>query len=426
MPGDEPRQVTGSQGSATAEPPVADGSIDELNADELSEGISQLHAVIVAALKRLLDFVAAYDRCEAWRADGAASMVDWLVMRLSVERRTAAEWVRVAHRLDDLPAIAAALAEGRLSWDQLAPLTRFATEENDRQLAGEAPGWSANETREAAQRATAPTVRDAEEAHRARSLRFFTDRHLWHVRGALPLEDGALVASVLSGLASEAPADPGTGRFEPLEARLADALVELATTKAAEESDADRPSVIVHTDVSALAGDEAGLAELDSGARLAAETARRLACDCRWQLVVEDGRGEVVRLGRTTRQVPAWLVRQLRRRDRGCRFPGCGRVRWLHAHHLVHWADGGSTDQDNLLLLCGHHHRVLHEGGWSVHVDESGAVTFKKPSGRLLTKGPPPLRPDVRRRLFGPAPPRPPSEPLPPDEWARAWMQGRL
>ena len=89
----------------------------------------------------------------------------------------------------------------------------------------------------------------------------------------------------------------------------------------------------------------------------------------------------MVRLGRTTRQVPTWLHRQLRRRDRGCRFAGCGRTKWLHAHHLTHWADGGPTDQDNLVLLCGRHHRVVHEGGWQVTSTRDGTVTFRKPNG---------------------------------------------
>ena len=277
-----------------------------------------------------------------------------------------------------------------------------------------APGWSAAETKALAQRAKTPKVADANEAHRARRLTWWQDAHLLHLRGALPTEAGAQLTGVLTFLASAAPKDPETDTFEPFEARAADALVELAATRAGESADPDRPFVVVHTDPAALAGDEEGEAELTEGRRLAAATARRLACDCRWQLVVEHQDGEVVRLGRTTRQVPAWLNRQLRRRDRGCRFTGCGATRWLHAHHVTHWADGGATDQDNLVLLCGRHHRVVHEGGWQVTSTKQGTVTFKKPNGDVLTCGPPPLRPDVRQRLFGPDPPPAPPPPKPP------------
>jgi hypothetical protein len=380
--------------------------------EELSEAITQLHASEVVTHRRLLEVVAAFDEEERWREDGALSMESWLVARLSIAHRTAVEWVRVARALRALPAIDEVVNEGRLSWDQLAPLTRFATGATDEVLAGAAPTWSAAETKGLAERAKAPRVADVNEAHRQRRLTWWSDPHLLHLRGALPAEAGAQLTGVLTALAEGAGKDPETDAYEPFAARAADALVELAATRAAEEADCDRPFVVVHTDPAALAGSEEGEAELAEGRRLAAATARRLACDCRWQLVVENEDGEVLRLGRTTRQVPAWLTRQLRRRDRGCRFGGCGATRWLHAHHLTHWADGGPTDPDNLVLLCGRHHRVVHEGGWQVTSASDGTVRFEKPNGEVLTCGPPALRPDVRRRLFGPDPP--PDRPAPP------------
>src|SRR5437764_52333 len=105
----------------------------------------------------------------------------------------------------------------------------------------------------------------------------------------------------------------------------------------------------------AMAADAPGLsaAQLET----AAETAGRLACDCRWQLVAEDDKGRALGLGRTTRQTPRWLARQVRRRDGGCRFPGCARKRWLHSHHLRWWIKGGPTDPDNLAAICRYHHR---------------------------------------------------------------------
>jgi Domain of unknown function (DUF222)/HNH endonuclease len=396
------------------EPPRA-GVDTPPTSDDLSEAIGQLHAAEVTVHRRLLEVIATFDEQEKWREDLCPSMAAWLVARLSIVYSTAAEWVRVARALRGLPAIAEVVAEGRLSWDQLVPLTSFAKEATDDVLAGAAPGWSAAETKALAQRAKTPKVADANEAHRARRLTWWQDAHLLYLRGAFPTEAGAQLTGVLTSLASAAPKDPETDTFEPFEARAADALVELAATRAGECADPDRPFVVVHTDPAALAGDEEGEAELAEGRRLAAATARRLACDCRWQLVVEHEDGEVVRLGRTTRQVPAWLNRQLRRRDRGCRFTGCGATRWLHCHHVTHWADGGATDQDNLVLLCGRHHRVVHEGGWQVASTKQGTVTFKKPNGELLTCGPPPLRPDVRQRLFGPDPPPPaPPPPKPP------------
>ena len=380
---------------------TGDSPAGPVTSDDLSEAISQLHAAEVAVHFRLLGLVRAYDQANLWMQDGAATMAQWLVARLGVSAATASEWVRVARALEGLPAIAAVTAHGGLSWDQLAPLTRLADARTDDSLAVRGPGWTAAQIRDLAARANAPRVEDANDAHRNRRLRWWADQHLLHLKGDLPVEAGTLVTRVLDRIASEAPADPETKVFDPYEARCADALVELASLHVTNDADADRATVVVHADVALLAGDDAALAELEDGPRLAAETARRLACDCRWQLVAEDGAGDVVRLGRTTRQIPPWLVRQLRRRDRGCRFAGCGRTRWLHAHHARHWANGGPTDPDNLVLLCGHHHRLVHEGGWSIEMHEGGRATFVRPTGQRMSTGPPSLRPDVQRRLFG-------------------------
>ena len=389
---------------------VADSGVGEvpLTSDEFSEAISQLHAAEAAVHRQLLDLIRRFDESRLWTDDGAATMAQWLVARLAISPKTASDWVEVAAALPNLPSIASLAAEGRLSWDQLAPLTRLATSETDESLAASAPGWTAAQIHDLAARARAPRIEDINDAHRNRHLRWWSDKYMFRLRGALPVEAGAMLTKVLDRMASEHTPDPASIEWEPHDRRVADALVELASLHVSDDADADRATVVVHVDVAALAGDEQAVAELEDGPRIAAETARRLACDCRWQLVVENEVGDIVRLGRTTRQTPMWLVRQLRLRDRGCRFVGCGRTRWLHAHHIAHWADGGRTDPDNLVLLCGHHHRFIHEGGWSIAVGADGGVTFTRPNGRPVATGPPPLRPDVHRRLFG-------SDPSPPD-----------
>jgi len=92
--------------------------------------------------------------------------------------------------------------------------------------------------------------------------------------------------------------------------------------------------------------------------------------------------GDAVGLGREARVVNRRLRRLLMRRDGGmCRFPGCGMRRGLHAHHVVHWADGGETEMENLVMVCGFHHRSLHEGGWNV-VNKAGRFVFYDPTGR--------------------------------------------
>jgi hypothetical protein len=92
---------------------------------------------------------------------------------------------------------------------------------------------------------------------------------------------------------------------------------------------------------------------------------RRLACDASFRLAVLDDNDQLLRIGRASRTVPATLRNALALRDGGCRFPGCDRpIDWTEPHHLKHWFDGGPTNLINLLLLCGFHHGLVHEGGW--------------------------------------------------------------
>ena len=87
------------------------------------------------------------------------------------------------------------------------------------------------------------------------------------------------------------------------------------------------------------------------------------------------------RLVPCARRVQPALRRALEARDRGCRFPGCSHERWLDAHHVVHWADGGETSLSNTLLLCSRHHRLLHEGGFAIRADANGEWQFQNAKG---------------------------------------------
>ena len=127
------------------------------------------------------------------------------------------------------------------------------------------------------------------------------------------------------------------------------------------------------------------------------ETARRLCCDAGIVATVDGPTGEPLAVGRRTRTIPPAMRRALLIRDRGCRFPGCASTHRLHGHHVRHWAKGGETSLDNLLLLCPFHHRLVHEGGFDVHRLDDGAYRFVSPHG--WTVRPPqssgPSSPDV-------------------------------
>jgi hypothetical protein len=356
---------------------------------------------MTATHAQLLNVVAEYDRRQAWREDGATSMADWLAARRGKAHRQTKEWTRVARSLEQLPALANAFSEARLSFDQLAPVTKLASPETEAAMAEQAPAYTAAQLELAARRGRPVPLADANEEHRRRyvRLRWDTDDRFLRITGRLADAEGAVVERALTVLAQSAPPDPATGVYDDLESRCADALTELASTELAEEADADKASVVIHTEPAVLGGAD-GCAEIEDGPQIAAETARRLACDCRWQLVAEDDSGQALGLGRKTRQTPRWLARQIRRRDGGCRFPGCSRKRWLNSHHIWHWIKGGPTDPDNLVAFCGYHHRLFHEGGWRIEGDADGELRFVHPLGAVLSTRPVPLRADVQDRLL--------------------------
>jgi len=121
---------------------------------------------------------------------------------------------------------------------------------------------------------------------------------------------------------------------------------------------------------------------IEDGPAVAAETARRLACDASLVAIVEDEKGEPLNVGRKTRSIPPALQRALNARDKGCRFPGCTHKKYTDAHHIKHWAKGGETKMSNLVTLCRFHHRKVHEGQVIVQVLDDGAIRFVQPDGQ--------------------------------------------
>ena len=366
--------------------------------EALTESLDQATAVMAAASAEALRLVAEHARRKLWRRDGATSMTSWLAGRYGLAWGTAREWVRVAHVLRGLPRIAEAYRCGRLSWDQLRPLTRFATPDTDETWAEKASQLRPAGLWREARRHERVRVREAQRIHRERYLWLNWDHErpvLW-VEGMLPAEEGAAVESALGRRAEGIPRDPDAA--DPGGARLADALVGLAT------EGPERATVVVHAGAEVLVREEPDrgpwLAETEGGHRLPTESVRRLACDARIDWVLER-ESRPVGIGRRGRQVPEAILRVLRHRDGGaCRFPGCERKRWLHAHHLVHWADGGATNLDNLVLLCHAHHRLIHEGGWRTSGHPGHDLRFHDPGGWAVRDRPPQLRPEIRARYL--------------------------
>jgi hypothetical protein len=410
-------------GNRIAGPPPRDSSSEVEHVEarrrevaRLGDEIARLSAHIQAATYRLLEMIGDFDASEGWHEEGFRSCAAWLSWRTGIAPGAAREKVRVARALKELPALSAALARGLVSYSVARAITRVATPETEAewvetarhataaQLERLVGGWQVVRR--------SPEREGENEPHDEWSLCVVPEADgSWRVKGRLGPEAGAVLCRALEA-AGEALRGREPDAEVPAAARRADALglvAEAALGTGFETSSGDRPvvgraerfQVVVHVSAETLAGAEArgnAVGEVHGGPYVSAETSRRLACDSAVVEMTHDRDGSVLDVGRRRRTVPTPLRRVLDRRDGGCRFPGCG-VRFCDAHHVQHWAEGGATRLDNLLLLCRHHHRRVHEDGWTLTLDERGEARFHRPDGRLL--------PNVPER-----------SPVPVDSWA--------
>ena len=347
-------------------------------ADERAEAIGQLAALQCATHAELLRLVAAMDKERDWAADGATDPCAWVVAVCGVTRDRARAWVRVAHALEALPALRAAYAAGRLSWDQIEAVTRFATPETEAEVLAEVEGLSARQVRLLARQRRPITRPEAEDAERLTSLVFRPDHRRGGIRvnGFLTTDMGASVAAALGRHAESMGPNPVTGRWDPLPRRLALALHDVASS-ANSQAIATRPdlaTVVLHADVEIVDGSVAGNGTVGD-ATVAHDGVLRALCDAKVELHLHHPDGPVVGATRSSRTIPPWLRRAVTHRDGTCRFPGCERpIRQLH--HIHHWSRGGHHATWNLVGLCWDHHTLVHEGGWRIEGNPEGCVTF--------------------------------------------------
>ncbi len=345
-------------------------------------------ADVGAGQQRLLEAIAECDRDGTWLADGCGDFAQLISAQLGISNWSARRWVGAAEALPGLTQIRSALGSGTLSIDKVLELGRFAAPETEARLVSWAKRVTPATIRRRGDVANSPARKETIESDRSRHLDYWwTDdgRRLW-LEGSWPSDQGAVIAKSLDRMAGRLPdiiddedADPPSFG-ESLVTRRADALVALASHRIARDADADRATVVVHVDAETLATDHGGC-EIEGGGVAGAETARRLACDGRIEFAFHDCNGRTVGVDRASRTPPPWLVRQLRRRDRGCTFPGCDARWFLQSHHIWHWGKGGPTDLYNLVLVCGRHHKLVHEYGWDVEVNADDVVTWRRPDG---------------------------------------------
>ena len=356
----------------------------------------------LVALRRQIDLLEAefsrrlraFDRRRGWMAGGAASLVSWLRTRCRLSVGAATQHADVARHLTELPETGAALRAGEIGFHHAAVVARCAAEVGNEAVRGvegtlvEAarkldPGRLRLVTRHLRHCVDPNGALDADNADHARRWLHVSQTldGIFVLDGQLDAEGGAVLRSAIDALDEPAPG----GDTRTAAQRRADALVELATRQlqggALPAVGGQRPHLTVTASVETLErrpGSQAG--DMSWAGPVVAETVRRLACDAALTRVTLDAAGSPLDVARTTRTIPPAMRRALVARDGGCRFPGCDRPpEWTDAHHVEHWADGGATRLDNLVLLCRAHHRAVHEQGWRVAWNADRALVAVPP-----------------------------------------------
>jgi len=348
----------------------------------------------------LLD-IAEFDQKEAWRGDGSLSMRDWLIAQCHVSRARARTLVESAARAKDLPALSGALSDGRLTLDVFAPLASVATPETDADLAQASEHWTPKQARELVTEVKGTTDADAGSQFRHRFVRFDDERRL--IWAQLTGDSYALVKSAVLGRARRhdhpSANDPDFVRFE---SRCADALLQICVEQGRKKAPiraaaaepvygGARTTMVVHTDLDRiLYGDGYGHASIEGVGPISAEVARRLACNAHITLSFDAPDGTSLDQKQLERDPTHAQRIEIRRRDQGCRFPGCGCKNVTDVHHIVWASKQGPTKLSNLLTLCVAHHSRVHELGWKMDGDANSQVRFISPQNRAFVSSPSP------------------------------------
>lgn len=432
---------------ATEASRATEATDDALSLDDLESRMCLLAGRIAANECEFLTLLAEYDEREGWGVWELRSAAHWLSTRCGMRLGAARERVRVARALTLLPRVREAFAKGRLSYCKVRALSRVATPTTEETLVELALGATGAQLERIVRSWRTALAEDYSASQRVRrSVRRREDEDgsvVFVVR--LPPEDAAVLDSALRAACAEILDDDGRpvetpeelrlaeelSRAEPQQRGEADAIVLMAERFLSQPPAADKPEVyqvVIHAESAMFgeaeeqneaegqnepAADQPGSARnptpgdrphpqrgqsiteaarfagapgatIEGGGQVCGAAVLRLLCEASAQVWLRDRDGRTLDLGRTARDASRKQRRALRRRDGGCRFPGCTRQTHLIPHHVRWWSRRGATDLDNLVLLCSAHHHAVHEIGYSITNLGRGCFVFLRPDGRVV------------------------------------------
>jgi Domain of unknown function (DUF222)/HNH endonuclease len=389
--------------------------VGQLSKDDLRARMHEAFRVKTAAEAEFTICLAESNKREMFRDDGATSLEAWTAETLGVSSATARSYAHVAEKSQALPQLMGALSGGEISLDKVRAVLDVATPGTDQALCAQAKELNVRELTEVARtsaaRARSATVSPSRSEHEGRYVRFNDERRT--MTAQLPSEDYARTKARVDACADTVSSEEKT----PLDQRRCDGfmgIIDSVTPGAGNRAaSSDSPTtgttsttstttattaapkpffVVAHVPLESLvdgSGDKSELAaELEHQGLIDVETVQRIACDATVVVAVDDTLGHTMYEGRARRFPTGAQRREVMRRDRQCRFPGCANAMFAAVHHIKPWGSGGRTDLENLVLLCEKHHGVVHRNGWSMTGNANEELRIENPKARVTVSRP--------------------------------------
>jgi hypothetical protein len=373
--------------------PLRSDLIATLSNEELTAALEEAFKEKTAAEGRFIFLLGEAARRETFRDYGATSTQSWTVERFGVSKATARALTLVGEKASDLPHLVGSLCAGDVSFDKVRAVVDVATPDTDEELRDQARVCTVRELAEVTRTAPLADRTSGRSSGDRKYLRF--NDALCTMSAQLPPDEYAEARTSLEARAKDVPSDGDT----PWDERLCDGFLELIRSSAegstAPATAASPYIVVAHVPLTSLtdeSGRQTSLAgELEHVGLIDGETVQRIACDATIAIGVDDDVGHTMYEGRARRFPSDAQRREVKRRDRHCRFPGCTNMTFTNVHHIVAWKPGGRTDLPNLVLLCKHHHGVVHRNGWTMSGDANEELTIIAPTGGVMVSRPSPF-----------------------------------
>ncbi len=387
--------------------------------DEMRRVLIALQHHLDAVTVAQATLIDAATRCGAWEGTGARNIAEWLAGKTNSTRSAASRKARLGAAMGKSKKLSEAVNSGELSPDAAGELANLfdnppdnATDDDLDELVEAVKGATPRDTRDAAEKFREILNNETEEEAADRRYRQRSVTSTVPIDGmvttsiTLPTLEARMFLNAVTHAAG--PFAEGDTRSQAQ--RLADGVIALADAyaKGAVTGGREKPTVVITMTLEAYLGLEHSDARTAHGDRIPAHVARRLATHADLQRVVRAG-AAILHMGRKVRCATDDHYRALVARDGGCRWPGChAPAAWCDIDHIRPWFEGGSTDLDNLIMWCRHHHTERHRPG-VVLVGDADHLTVTHPNGST-TECPLP-RPGRATPPAPPPTPRPAAQP---------------